>query len=97
MWRGRGRGLRHAGARVTANDDSSIDCLHSRCYASVFAIEAIGLLLCVPLLRGINVDTFTKDVAAETARRSAAAVGWTLPAPPGVLDGTTEAGSSRDA
>lgn len=45
-------------------------------YASVFAVEAIGLALCVPLLRRINVDTFSKDVAAESARRSAAAMGW---------------------
>ncbi|MEX2658352.1 MAG: MFS transporter [Acidimicrobiales bacterium] len=57
-------------------------------YASVFAIEAVGLALCVPLLRRINVDTFSKDVAAESARRSAAAMGWSLPASPGLLGGT---------
>lgn len=51
-------------------------------YASVFAIEAVGLALCIPLLRGLNVDTFAKDVAAESAARSAAAMGWTTPAMP---------------
>lgn len=45
-------------------------------YASVFAAEAVGRALCVPLLRRINVDTFAKEVAAESARRSAAAMGW---------------------
>ena len=49
-------------------------------YASVFAAEAIGLALCIPLLRRIDVDTFAKDVAAESARRSAAAMGWMRPA-----------------
>lgn len=53
-------------------------------YASVFAVEAAGLALCVPLLRRINVDTFAKDVAAESARRSAAAMGWALPTGPGI-------------
>ena len=45
-------------------------------YASVFAVEAIGMALCIPLLRRINVDTFSKDVAAESARRSAETMGW---------------------
>ena len=49
-------------------------------YASVFALEAVGLALCVPLLQRINVDTFAKDVAAASARRSATAMGWHLPA-----------------
>lgn len=49
-------------------------------YAGVFAIEAIGLALCVPLLRGVNVETFARDVASESARRSATAMGWMLPA-----------------
>ena len=48
-------------------------------YAGVFAIEAVGLALCVPLLRRIDVDTFAKEVAAESARRSAAAMGWVPP------------------
>ena len=48
-------------------------------YAGVFAIEAIGLALCIPLLRRINVDTFAKEVAAESARRSAETIGWALP------------------
>lgn len=50
-------------------------------YAAVFAVEAVGLALCIPLLRGINVSTFAKEVAEASARRSAAAMGWTLPAP----------------
>ena len=45
-------------------------------YASVFAIQAVGLALCIPLLRRIDVTTFAKDVAAASARRSAAALGW---------------------
>jgi len=45
-------------------------------YAGVFALEAVGLALCIPLLRRINVDTFAKEVAAVSARRSAAAMGW---------------------
>jgi len=49
-------------------------------YASVFALEAVGLALCIPLLRRIDVDTFAKEVANESARRSAAAMGWALPA-----------------
>jgi len=48
-------------------------------YAAVFALEAIGLALCIPLLRRINIDTFAKDVAAESARHSAVAMGWQLP------------------
>jgi BCD family chlorophyll transporter-like MFS transporter len=48
-------------------------------YASVFACEAIGLALCVPLLRRIDVDTFARDVAFESARRSATAMGWMPP------------------
>ena len=48
-------------------------------YASVFAVAAVGLALCIPLLRGLNVDTFAKDVAAESAARSAVAMGWTTP------------------
>jgi BCD family chlorophyll transporter-like MFS transporter len=51
-------------------------------YASVFAVAAGGLALCIPLLRGIDVETFAKDVAAESARRSAAALGWTSPVRP---------------
>ena len=51
-------------------------------YAGVFALEALGLALCIPLLRRINVDTFAKEVAAESARRSATAMGWTLAEPP---------------
>jgi BCD family chlorophyll transporter-like MFS transporter len=49
-------------------------------YAGVFALEAVGLALCIPLLRRIDVDTFAKDVAAQSARRSATALGWQLPA-----------------
>jgi len=49
---------------------------------TVFAIEAVGLALCVPMLRGINVDTFAKDVAAASARRSAQALGWAVPSTP---------------
>jgi BCD family chlorophyll transporter-like MFS transporter len=45
-------------------------------YAGVFACEAVGLALCIPLLRRIDVDTFAKDVAAESARRSATSLGW---------------------
>lgn len=45
-------------------------------YAAVFAVQAVGLVCCVPLLRRINVATFAKDVAAESARRAAAAMGW---------------------
>jgi BCD family chlorophyll transporter-like MFS transporter len=48
-------------------------------YASVFALEAVGLALCIPLLHRIDVDTFAKDVAADSARRSAVAMGWVLP------------------
>lgn len=45
-------------------------------YAVVFADEALGLALCVPLLRAIDVETLAKDVADASARRSAAAMGW---------------------
>ena len=48
-------------------------------YASVFALEAVGPALCVPLLHRINVDTFAKDVATASARRTAAAMGWSVP------------------
>ena len=48
-------------------------------YAAVFGLEAVGLALCIPLLRRINVDTFAKEVAAISARRSAAALGWAIP------------------
>ena len=50
-------------------------------YAAVFALEAFGLAVCIPLLRRIDIDTFAKEVAAESARRSAAAMGWQLPEP----------------
>lgn len=77
-----GGGVLHALAlRLTSSTEAA--------YASVFAVEAVGLALCLPLLRGINGDTFTKDVAAESAARSAAAMGWTTPATP-----TTGAGST---
>lgn len=45
-------------------------------YASVFATAAVGLAACVPLLRRIDVDAFAKDVAAQSAQRTAAALGW---------------------
>lgn len=54
-------------------------------YAGVFAVQAVGLALCLPLLRGIDVTTFAKEVAAASARRSALAMGWTLPGNNGQL------------
>lgn len=45
-------------------------------YGFVFLVQAIGLLACVPLLRRINTETFAREVAAESARRSAIAMGW---------------------
>ena len=48
-------------------------------YAVVFATQSIGLLLCAPLLRRIDVQGFAKEVAGASARRAASALGW-LPA-----------------
>ncbi len=50
-------------------------------YATVFAIEAIGLALCVPLLRRIDPETFSIEVATESARSAAVAMGWMKPEP----------------
>jgi hypothetical protein len=62
--------VQHVALRCTGGDAAA--------YAAVFAVEAIGLALCVPLLRGIDVTTFSKDVAAASARRSALDMGWRL-------------------
>lgn len=49
-------------------------------YVSVFATErSVSRCAYRTILRRINVDAFAKDVAAESARRSAAAMRWTLP------------------
>jgi hypothetical protein len=33
----------------------------------VFGVEAVGLALCIPLLPGINVTAFAKEVATSSA------------------------------
>jgi MFS transporter, BCD family, chlorophyll transporter len=48
-------------------------------YAAVFAVQAVGLLASIPLLRRIDVKTFAKDVAQAIARREVAALGWLPP------------------
>ncbi|MDQ3756771.1 MAG: hypothetical protein M3394_02855, partial [Actinomycetota bacterium] len=60
--------VQHLAMRLSGGDAAG--------YAAVFAVEAIGLALCVPLLRGVDVTTFAKEVAAASARRSALAMGW---------------------
>ena len=69
-------GLATAGGGVIQELVLSAGSNNATAYASVFAIQAVGLALCIPLLRRIDVTTFAKDVAAASARRSAAALGW---------------------
>jgi len=69
-------GLATAGGGVIQDLVVNVGSDDAAAYASVFAIQAVGLALCIPLLRRIDVTTFAKDVAAASARRTAAALGW---------------------
>lgn len=62
-------------------------------YAAVFAIQALGLAASVPLLRGIDVATFAKDVARALARRDVEALGWLPPAAPPTTGPTSSSGT----
>jgi len=69
-------GLATAGGGVLQRTALTLMSTDSGAYALVFAVEAVGLLACAPLLRRIDVRRFAREVAAESARRSAAALGW---------------------
>jgi BCD family chlorophyll transporter-like MFS transporter len=69
-------GLATAGGGVIQELVLSAGSNDAAAYASVFAVQAVGLAFCIPLLRRIDVTTFAKDVAAASARRSAASLGW---------------------
>lgn len=54
-------------------------------YATVFAIEGIGLALCIPLLKSMDPDKFAIEVATQSARHDAVTLGW-LPEDTRIVD-----------
>ena len=69
-------GLATAGGGAVQQLAESLTSSVGTAYAAVFATQAVGLLLCVPILRRIDVHNFAKEVAAASARRAASALGW---------------------
>lgn len=69
-------GLATAGGGLVQQLAESLTASVGSAYAAVFAVQSVGLVLCVPLLRRIDVANFAKEVAAASARRAASALGW---------------------
>jgi BCD family chlorophyll transporter-like MFS transporter len=69
-------GFATAGGGIVQFLASTVASSDAGAYAAVFFVQAVGLFACIPLLRRIDVTTFAKEVAAESARRSARAMGW---------------------
>ena len=69
-------GVATAGGGVIQQLAESLTASRGTAYAAVFAVQSVGMLLCVPLLRRIDVEGFAKAVAAASARRAATALGW---------------------
>lgn len=69
-------GLATAGGGVIQQVAQSLTTTVGAAYAAVFALQSVGLLLCTPLLRRVDVQGFAKEIASASAHRAAARFGW---------------------